>query len=80
MNEILKPGDKVTFDSDNIETFIAETSGENPEIKQYQKLVLAGVNQVGVIKEIGAPLTTVSYPDGWDLPIPTKYLVLLPEA
>lgn len=76
----LKSGDKVTFDSDKVETFIAETSGDKPEIKQYQKLVLAGVNQVGVIKEVGTPLTTVSYPDGWDLPIPTKYLVLLPEA
>lgn len=79
MNSILKAGDKVTFDSDKVESFISETNIDSPEIKQYQKLVLAGVNQVGVVKEFGEPLTTVSYPDGWDLPIPTKYLVLLPE-
>jgi hypothetical protein len=23
-------------------------------------------------------MTTASYPDGWELPIPTKYLVVLP--
>lgn len=74
----LKIGDKVTFDSDKVETFIIETTGDNPEILKYQQLVLAGVNQVGVVKALGEPLTTVSYPDGWDMPIPSRYLVLLP--
>lgn len=71
-------GSKVTFDTDRVEEFKKETASESNEIQQYQKLVLAGVNQVGVVKELGNPLTTVSYPDGWDLPVPTKYLVLLP--
>ncbi len=78
MNKSLKPGDKVTFDTDKVQTFIAETSMDNPEIKQYQKIILAGVNQVGIVKTAGTPLTTVSYPDGWDVPVPTKYLILLP--
>jgi hypothetical protein len=76
--EQLKIGDKVTFDNDKIEIFKAETSSEDKAIKQYQQLVLAGIDQVGVVKELGGNLTTVSYPDGWDLPIPTKYLILLP--
>lgn len=71
-------GSKVTFDADRVEEFKKETTSETKEIQRYQKLVLAGVNQVGVVKELGNPLTTVSYPDGWDLPVPTKYLILLP--
>ncbi len=78
-NKTIKAGDKVTFDNDRIEAFRAETNLDNKDIQQYRKLVLAGINQVGVVKEPGATLTTVSYPDGWDLPIPTKYLVVLPE-
>jgi hypothetical protein len=75
----IKIGDKVTFDNDKIEIYKAETSSDNPEIKTYQKLVLGGIDQIGVVKELGLDLTTVSYPDGWDLPVPTKYLVVLPE-
>ena len=77
---LLKVSDKVTFDSDSVDQFIQETSGKSKELDQYQKLVLAGINQVGVVKEPGEPMTTVSFPDGWDLPIPTKYLVKLPEV
>lgn len=74
----IKIGDKVTFDSDMIETFIKETTSENTEVMKYQKLVMAGIDQIGTVKVLGEPLTTVSYPDGWDMPIPTKYLVVLP--
>lgn len=75
----IKVGDKVTFDNDQIETFKAETNIDNNEIQQYRKLVMAGIDQVGVVKELGGNLTTVSYPDGWDLPVPTKYLIVLPS-
>jgi len=80
MTRKLKAGEKVTFDSDRVSEFIKETSGENSEIKKYQQLVLSGVNQIGVVKSEGPGenLTTISYPDGWDLPVPTKYLILLP--
>jgi hypothetical protein len=77
--ENLKVGDKVMFDTERLELFKTETNGGNDAIKQYQKLVLAGVNQVGIIKDYGMDLSTVSYPDGWEIPIPTKYLVLLPQ-
>lgn len=73
----IKVGDKVTFDNDKIEIFKAETSSNDKAIKQYQQLVLAGIDQVGVVKEFLGNLTTVSYPDGWDLPVPTKYLIVL---
>jgi hypothetical protein len=74
----IKVGDKVTFDNDQIELFKAETSSKDKAVQQYQQLVLGGIDQVGVVKELGGNLTTVSYPDGWDLPVPTKYLVILP--
>jgi hypothetical protein len=76
----IKAGDKVTFDNDQIEIFKAETNLDNKEIQQYRKLVLAGIDQVGTVKEAGATMTTVSFEDGWDLPIPTKYLIVLPEV
>ena len=79
VKQTINVGDKVTFDNDEIELFKAETSSDDPAIKQYQKLVLAGTDQVGVVKEVLGNLTTVSYPDGWDLPVPTKYLIVLPE-
>src|SRR5206468_10343389 len=76
---VLKIGDKVTFDNDKIEIFKKETSSNDKAVKQYQQLVLAGIDQVGVVKELGGNLTTVSYPDGWELPVPTKYLIVLSE-
>ena len=66
-------------DNDKIEVFKAETSSLDKAITQYQQLILGGVDQIGVVKELGGNLTTVSYPDGWDLPVPTKYLIVLPE-
>jgi len=79
MNKKIKIGDKVTFDNDKIEIFKAETSSKEKAIQQYQQLVLGGIDQVGVVKEFLGNLTTVSYPDGWDLPVPTKYLIVLPS-
>jgi hypothetical protein len=76
---MLKIGDKVTFDNDKIEIFKKETSSNDKAVKQYQQLVLAGADQVGVVKELGGNLTTVSYPDGWELPVPTRYLIVLPD-
>ena len=76
-NHAIKVGDKVTFDNDKIEIFKVETNSDDKEIKQYQQIVLGGIDQVGVVKELGDNLTTVSYPDGWDVPVPTKYLIVL---
>jgi hypothetical protein len=75
----IKVGDKVIFDNDKIEIFKAETSSPDKAVKQYRQLILEGVDQIGVVKELGGNLTTVSYPDGWELPVPTKYLIVLPD-
>ena len=75
----IKIGDKVTFDNDQVGLFKAETSSKAKAIVQYQQLVLGGMDQIGIVKELNGNLTTVSYPDGWDLPVPTKYLIILPE-
>ncbi|HEY8688771.1 MAG TPA: hypothetical protein VIM07_06005 [Chitinophagaceae bacterium] len=79
LSKALQVGDKVTFDNDQIEIFKAETSSTDKAVRQYQQLVLGGIGQVGIVKELGGNLTTVSYPDGWDLPVPTKYLIVLPS-
>ena len=75
----IRIGDRVTFDNDKIEVFKTETSSPEKAVQQYRQLVLAGIDQIGVVKELGGNLTTVSYPDGWVLPLPTKYLIVLPE-
>lgn len=80
MNKDIKIGDRVTFDTNQVEAFRKETNSEKKEIKQYQQLVLGGINQVGTVKSRNGNLTTVSYPDGWELPVPTKYLIVLPEV
>jgi hypothetical protein len=79
VNNKIKIGDKVTFDNDQIEIFKAETSSNEKAVMQYQQLVLGGIDQVGVVKELNGNLTTVSYPDGWEIPVPTKYLIVLPS-
>ena len=76
--EVITIGGKVAFDNNRIEEFKAETNIDNKEIQQYRKLVLDGIDQVGIVKEVNGNLTTVSYPDGWDLPVPTKYLLVVP--
>ena len=79
LHTTIKVGDKVTFDNDKIVIFKAETNSGDKSVSQYQQLVLGGIDQVGVVKELGDNLTTVSYSDGWELPIPTKYLIVLPS-
>ncbi len=79
IKQSIKVGDKVTFDNDKVDIFKAETSSNDKAVQQYRQLVLAGIDQVGVVKELVGNLTTVSYPDGWDLPVPTKYLIVLPQ-
>ena len=74
----IKTGDKVTFDTDKVEQFKEETSSPEKSVQEYRNLVLAGVDQVGTVKEVGLDLTTVLFADGWELPIPTKYLIVLP--
>lgn len=74
---IIKIGDKVTFDTDKVEKFKAETLSADKAVQDYRKLVLAGVDQVGIVTEIGYALVTVVYPDGWELPVPVKYLTVL---
>jgi len=74
----IRVGDRVTFDNDKLEVFKSETTSTDKAVQQYRQLILAGIDQVGVVKELGGNLTTVSYPDGWELPVPTKYLIVLP--
>jgi hypothetical protein len=76
--QMIKVGDKVIFDNTKIENFKAETSSPDQAVQQYRQLILAGIDQIGVVKGLGGNLTTVSYPDGWELPVPTKYLIVLP--
>ena len=80
MEHSVKIGDKVVFNSAQIEEFKAETDIDNKDIQQFRKLILAGVDQVGTVVELMGNLTKVSYPDGWDLPVPTKYLIVLPQT
>lgn len=77
-SQTIKVGDKVIFDNDRIEIFKAETSSPEKAVRQYQQLVLGGIDQVGIVTGFNGNLTTVSYPDGWGLPVPTKYLIVLP--
>lgn len=76
-SQAMKVGDKVIFDNDKIEVFKGETRSPEKSVQQYQQLVLSGVNQIGIVKELGLGLTTISYQDGWELPVPTKYLIIL---
>ncbi|MDP3666520.1 MAG: hypothetical protein Q8R50_07560 [Sediminibacterium sp.] len=78
LNQTINVGDKVVFDNDKIEIFKAETGSDDKAVGQYQQLVLGGADQVGVVKEMRGNLTTISYPDGWVLPVPKKYLIVLP--
>ena len=77
--QLIKVGDKVTFDNDQIEAFKAETDLDNNEIRRYRKLVLAGIDQIGDVKDVGITMATILYPDGWELPVPIKYLLVLPR-
>ena len=75
IKQTIQVGDKVTFDNHKISLFKAETSSTDKAVMQYQKLVLKGINLTGVVKELDDALNTVTFLDGWELPIPTKYLI-----
>lgn len=77
MGREIKVGDRVTFDTDRIEEFKADTKSADKAVQDYRKLVIAGVDQIGTVKEVGFSIVTVSYPDGWELPLPVKYLIVL---
>ena len=77
MSTEIKVGDKVTFDTDRVEEFMGDTESTDKAVQDYRKLVLAGVDQIGTVKEVGFSIATVSYPDGWELPLPVKYLIVL---
>lgn len=74
-DNLLKVGDRVIFDNSKITVFSKETDIDNKEIQQYRNIVLKGIDQQGIINNIGGTMATVSYPDGWDVPIPLKYLL-----
>lgn len=44
LNKTLQVGDRVTFDNDQIEIFKAETSSNDKAVRQYQQLVLGGID------------------------------------
>ncbi len=74
----LNVGDSVVFNQMFIEQFIEETSGKSNELDKYRQIVMGGIEQIGIIKEIDLEnnMVTVSYPDGWNVPIFKKYLRL----
>ena len=78
MEQKISVGDKVTFDSDKIEAFKEDTKSQEKSIRQYRELVLAGINEIGTVQEIGLDLITVIFSDGWVLPLPRKYILVLP--
>jgi hypothetical protein len=69
-------GDRVKFNLKYLEAFTSETDFDSHEIQQYRRMVLLGINQTGILIEVNEPLSTVAFPDGWNLPIPTKYIIL----
>lgn len=75
----LNVGDSVVFNQMFIEQFIEETSGKSNELDKYRQIVMGGIEQIGIIKEIDLEnnMVTVSYPDGWNVPIFKKYLRLV---
>lgn len=78
LSNTIKVGDRVFFDYDHVENFKAEISSHDKAVRQYQQLVLGGIDQVSVVRELAGNLTTLAYPDGWVLHVSTKYLILLP--
>ena len=67
-------GSRVAFRQEMVSAFIKETTGANPDLKKYQKMVLAGIEQTGSVEGMISMLVNVKYPDGWVVPIHPKYL------
>ena len=79
INPTFQIGDKVIFDESKIAAFVQETTSTDKAIMDYQHLVLRGIGLAGLILEKGEALTTVIYSDGWQIPVPTKYLLIINE-
>ena len=75
----MEVGDKVIFKPDLVQDFTNDTTNVISEIDQYRKMVLGGINQIGEVKKLESNMVYVSYPDGWEVPIPIKYLVILKD-
>lgn len=45
------------------------------ELGRYRQPVIAGMEQIGVVKALNGNLATVARADGWELPLPVSYLV-----
>jgi hypothetical protein len=75
MNQ-LSEGNNVIFNQMFIEQFIEETSGKSNELDKYRQIVMGGIEQIGIVRKIDLDtnMVTVSYPDGWNIPIFIKYL------
>jgi hypothetical protein len=76
----LKIGDVVKFDETYKEVFIEETTGIDDATTKYQQLVLNGIKEVGMVDELLGNLCNVKFSDGWKLPIPAKYLILISNS
>ena len=76
----LRIGDVVKFDKTFKEVFIKETTGVDDATTKYQQLVLNGIDEIGVIIDFDGNITNVQFSDGWKLPIPTKYLILISNS
>ena len=76
----LKIGDVVKFDLNFKEVFIDETTGIDDATTKYQQLVLNGINEVGMVDELLGNMCNVKFSDGWKLPIPAKYLILISNS
>jgi hypothetical protein len=73
----LRIGDVVQFDITFKEVFIKETTGVDDATTKYQQLVLNGIDEIGVINDFNGNICNVKFSDGWKLPMPTKYLMLV---
>lgn len=76
---VVQVGNRVTFNTDHIEDFKNDTRSKDREVRRYREIILNGVNEIGTVTEIGHALATVKFDDGWNLPMPIKYLTVLPD-
>jgi hypothetical protein len=76
-NQPIKVWGKVTFYNDLIEIFKDETSKNYRAAKQFQLLVLKGRVQNDFVNNLVGNLTTVSYDDVRDIPVPMKSIISL---
>jgi hypothetical protein len=73
----LRIGDIVKFNITCKEMFIKETTGADEATTKYQQLILNGIDEMGEIDEFIGNISNVKFSDVWELPIATKYLILV---